>query len=186
MGRRRAREVRVELREPVGASAAGLRAALAAGGLVVDGAGAADVIVWGADAHRLGEAGGTVPILALADRRDPAAAAALRAAGARGVVHRDEHPTTVAAAARAVAEGYAVFPVRRRSGVGEIGPLAPRELGWMRALARGRPVATLARAEGYSEREMYRKLRAVYAKLGAPSRTEALLALARARLLDAG
>jgi len=67
-------------------------------------------------------------------------------------------------------------------GVGRV-TLSARDIAWLRALADGVTVGSLARASGYSQREMYRLLAAVYARLGADSRTEALLRADRAGLL---
>ena len=61
--------------------------------------------------------------------------------------------------------------------------LSDRELRWLRALADNGTVLSLARSSGYSEREMYRRLSAVYHQLGARTRTEALLAAERVGLL---
>jgi DNA-binding NarL/FixJ family response regulator len=62
--------------------------------------------------------------------------------------------------------------------------LAPREVDWLRALADGATVAGLARAVGYSPREMYRLLAGAYARLGTTSRTDALLRADRIGLLS--
>lgn len=68
------------------------------------------------------------------------------------------------------------------NGHGEI-PVSPREVMWLRALADGVTVGSLARSSGYSQREMYRLLAALYARLGADNRTDALLRADRAGLL---
>ncbi|GAA2725368.1 hypothetical protein CAE01nite_19420 [Cellulomonas aerilata] len=78
---------------------------------------------------------------------------------------------------------------RALSGDGSTAPspavtVAPREAGWLRALADGATVAGLARTAGYSPREMYRLLSALYAQLGAAGRTEALLRADRLGLLS--
>ena len=57
------------------------------------------------------------------------------------------------------------------------------EVGWLRDLADGAKVAALARAAGYSQREMYRVLADLYERLGARTRTEALLSADRFGLL---
>jgi DNA-binding NarL/FixJ family response regulator len=58
------------------------------------------------------------------------------------------------------------------------------EQAWLRRLAAGGTVAGLARGCGYSEREMYRRLSDMYSRLGARTRTEALLLAERFGLLD--
>lgn len=55
-----------------------------------------------------------------------------------------------------------------------------REIGWLQDLAAGVSVGRIAERAGYSERMMFRLLRTLYAKLGVPNRTEALM-LARER-----
>jgi DNA-binding NarL/FixJ family response regulator len=49
------------------------------------------------------------------------------------------------------------------------------QLNWLRSLAAGTTVAELAREVGYSERAMYRLLRALYGRMGVRHRTEALM-----------
>jgi DNA-binding CsgD family transcriptional regulator len=56
----------------------------------------------------------------------------------------------------------------------------PREVEWLKALASGGTVAALAQANEFSEREMYRLIGALYSKLGASNRSEAV-ALAKQR-----
>lgn len=62
--------------------------------------------------------------------------------------------------------------------------LTATEQTWLRQLAAGATVSGLARGCGYSEREMYRRLSAVYQRLGARTRTEALVLAERVGLLD--
>ncbi len=49
------------------------------------------------------------------------------------------------------------------------------EQEWLRHLARGDSVATVAARAGYSERMMFRLLRDLYTKIGAANRTEAMI-----------
>jgi DNA-binding NarL/FixJ family response regulator len=58
------------------------------------------------------------------------------------------------------------------------------ESQWLRMLANGATVPELAAATSYSEREMYRLLSRLYAKMGARTRTEAIVRAAQAGLLD--
>ena len=60
---------------------------------------------------------------------------------------------------------------------GEMGSTSPseEERNWLRQLAQGSSVADLAEHAGYSERMMFRLLRALYVKLQAPNRTVALI-----------
>jgi DNA-binding CsgD family transcriptional regulator len=50
-------------------------------------------------------------------------------------------------------------------------------------MANGQTVGELARAVGYSEREMFRLLRSLYERMGVRNRTEALLKAAQSGLL---
>lgn len=115
-------------------------------------------------------------------------AQALRA-GVTGVITVGDAPEDVVAVLRSAARGNTVLP--RDVGKTLCRPatlpppsLTPVEQGWLRRLAAGGTVAGLARACGYSEREMYRRLSSVYLRLGAHTRTEALLTAERFGLLD--
>jgi DNA-binding NarL/FixJ family response regulator len=59
------------------------------------------------------------------------------------------------------------------------------EVDWLRGLARGDTVAELAEAAAFSEREMYRQLGALYERLGAANRTQAIVRAAQLGLIDA-
>ena len=62
--------------------------------------------------------------------------------------------------------------------------LSGDELNWLRSMARGTTVAVLAEDAGYSERAMFRNLKALYRRLGVGNRTEALLWASQNGLLD--
>jgi DNA-binding NarL/FixJ family response regulator len=53
--------------------------------------------------------------------------------------------------------------------------VSEREVDWIRALASGHTVTSIAAQAGYSEREMYRLLHRAYLRLGAHNRSEALV-----------
>ena len=96
----------------------------------------------------------------------------------------------VLTAIRAAQNGFTLVPIdiaRVLAGRGEASAeppeLSERELGWLRALADNVTVLSLARASGYSEREMYRLLSALYERLGTTTRTSALLRADRLGLL---
>ena len=57
--------------------------------------------------------------------------------------------------------------------------LEENELGWLQSLAARTTVAKLGHQAGFSEREMYRRLRDVYRKMGVTNRTDALLKASR-------
>jgi DNA-binding NarL/FixJ family response regulator len=117
-----------------------------------------------------------------------ACAEALRV-GATGVVALDAELNQVIGVVRAAAGGQTLLPRQIakalcRQQAGPVPQLLPRERDWLRHLADSGTVASLARTVGYSEREMYRLLGGVYARLGASNRTEALLLAERWGLLE--
>jgi DNA-binding NarL/FixJ family response regulator len=96
----------------------------------------------------------------------------------------------VLTAIRAAANGYTLMPIdiaRHLTAHGDatvpLPQLSDRELRWLRALADNGTVLSLARSSGYSEREMYRLLSALYERLGTSTRTSALLRADRLGLL---
>lgn len=117
-----------------------------------------------------------------------ACSAALRA-GATGVVAVDAELAHVVEVVRAASLGTTLLPadVARALCRPQSGPrpeLSAREREWLCRLADSTTVSSLARGSGYSEREMYRLLAGLYARLGASGRTEALLLAERWGLLD--
>jgi DNA-binding NarL/FixJ family response regulator len=62
--------------------------------------------------------------------------------------------------------------------------LSAQETQWIRALASGATVAELADQVGYSERELYRLLKRLYAHLGVKRRSEALARAGTLGLVD--
>ncbi len=120
---------------------------------------------------------------------DDTVAGYLRAvsAGAAGVMPRNVTGTDLRAVFEAVIAGRTLLPTdvvralagRSTSGAATNGP-SQREIEWLQALATGLSVGRLAEQAGYSERMMFRLLRDLYGRLGAHSRTEALM-LARER-----
>jgi DNA-binding NarL/FixJ family response regulator len=109
------------------------------------------------------------------------------AAGAVGVLPREAPPGTVRDAVRAVLAGRSLLPIEviRRLLAGQEyedppRPLSDEEITWLRQLADGSTVASLADRVGYSERMMYRLLSKLYTRIGAANRTRAIM-LARDR-----
>jgi DNA-binding NarL/FixJ family response regulator len=105
-------------------------------------------------------------------------------AGAVSVIPRCAEPTLVQRAFEAAVDGRSFLPVavlRAITGAdalnGELRSASPsqEEINWLRQLARGSSVADLAKHAGYSERMMFRLLRALYVKLQAPNRTVAII-----------
>lgn len=191
------------LRVAVEATDALVRAALPAllreAGAVVeadpDARAAADVAVWtdgASDSPRDVSGDGTVPALALVSG-DGSAEAAWRT-GARGLLRRDADPGDLLAALAAVARGLVVVDAAlARTLVGDrLGeprrgepaePLTPRETETLALLAEGLPNKLVADRLGVSERTARYHVAQILAKLGAQSRTEAVVAGARLGLV---
>jgi DNA-binding NarL/FixJ family response regulator len=91
---------------------------------------------------------------------------------AGALVHRSVLPVEVARFLADACGSAAEHPV-----------LSGEELGWIAALSTGTTVSRLASTAGYSEREMYRRLRVLYGRLGAHSRLEAISNAVRSGLL---
>lgn len=101
-------------------------------------------------------------------------------AGVTGILTVDDASDDVVAVLQAAACGRTVLPREVVQALCRPESAAPPSLttteqNWLRRLAAGGTVSGLARSCGYSEREMYRRLSALYLRLGARTRTEALL-----------
>lgn len=107
------------------------------------------------------------------------------AAGASGAISRDAGATEVLLALNAALANSTVLPTAMaRTLVAEGAEREPSclelsELTWLQSMANNMTVERLGRLAGYSEREMYRRLRNVYFKMGVTNRTEALLKASR-------
>jgi DNA-binding NarL/FixJ family response regulator len=198
MGARRLRVAVVGPRTPVRVGAAGT---LRAAGMVVrespdpvtrhDG-GAADVVVIAPpDPIRTLEGSSAIAAAraVMLGSVTPAAAAAAVRAGVVGVLDADVRPAVLVSAVRGAAAGLVVLPrVLARSVVAAHWPadvprVAPEELEWMRRFARGATVADVAASARLSQRELHRRLSALYSSLGVRSRVEAAVFLAERGLL---
>ena len=115
--------------------------------------------------------------------------ARLIASGASAVVPYAGDPRLCVLALRATEFGLAVMPqdvargARMVPPVTTVGDMTAEERVWLAALAAGVSVARIARESHYSTRAMFRHLTAVYRKLGAGGRAEAIAAAARLGLL---
>jgi two-component system, NarL family, nitrate/nitrite response regulator NarL len=120
---------------------------------------------------------------------DPNLASLALGAGARGVVFRDTPPTRLAEAIRAVAQGLVVLdeglvsaalrPAVSADGAGLPEPLTAREREVLALLAEGLSNRLIAQRLGISEHTAKFHVNAILGKLGAESRTEALVLAAR-------
>lgn len=132
----------------------------------------------------LREAGQAVVVL-LADVTD---AVAVWTAGVRGLLLRDVAAETLARALPAVAQGLvvldpalarAVFPLRQPQPASPAEALTPRELEVLQLLAEGLPNKTIADRLHISEHTVKFHVNALLGKLGAQSRTEAVVRATR-------
>ena|SRR5690349_16850562 len=106
-------------------------------------------------------------------------------AGAASVLPRDATPPVLREVFDAAVRGSSLVPTAvlraiaqnttLNGGIPEPAGPSSAEREWLRQLARGESVASLAARVGYSERMMFRLLRDLYTKLGAGNRTEALI-----------
>jgi two-component system nitrate/nitrite response regulator NarL len=130
---------------------------------------------------------GGVPVVALLS--DTSQAADVWTAGARGLLRRDTTPAALLAAIAAAAQGLAVIdpalapalPLARPGSPSET--LTPRELEVLRLLAEGLPNKAIARQLDISEHTVKFHLNAILGKLGAQSRTEAVVQAIRLGLV---
>ncbi len=130
------------------------------------------------------------PVVLVADDLSPATYADGLRAGATGVTSLSAELDDTVDVIGSAAAGQTLLPTAVaqalcRPSDAQPPQISDRERSWLRALAAGRTtVAGLARSAGYSEREMYRLLSGLYARLGASTRTQALLVAERGGLLD--
>lgn len=116
----------------------------------------------------------------------------VREAGARGVLLRSARPSVLAAALRATVEGLvaidpallaALAPAREPPAPNPPEALTPRETEVLRLLAEGLANKQIAQHLGVSEHTVKFHINAIMGKLGAGSRTEAVVRATRAGLI---
>lgn len=122
-------------------------------------------------------------VVALPSADDASLGARAMRAGARSVVAREATVSALQRTVSATLAGQAVMPadvadllVAGRGGRPPSGPAPSAEqIDWLRRLSDGWTVARLAVEAGYSERAMYRLLRALYQQIGVGTRLEAVM-----------
>ncbi len=130
----------------------------------------------------LREARSAVTLIAVIESGDLALSVRALSLGAVGVMAREADFDTVRDVLVAATSGRSVLPVevvRALTATDDVRrpdriPLET-EISWIRQLARGLTVARLAEGAGYSERMMFRLLRALYQRWGVANRTEAII-----------
>lgn len=124
---------------------------------------------------------------------DPAAARTVQTSGAHGLLLRTNEGAPLAAALRAVACGLMVFdppitpllsaPPTRADETYPVEALTPREQEVLQGLAQGLSNKLIARQLAISEHTVKFHVNAILGKLGAQSRTDAVVRATRAGLL---
>lgn len=131
-----------------------------------------------------------LPVVALVP--DDTHAAGVWTAGVRGLLLRDAGTEALVAALLAVAQGLvvldpglaaAVLPSRDEPSESLVEELTPRELEVLQLLAEGLPNKTIAVRLGISEHTVKFHVNAVLGKLGAQSRTDAVVRATRLGLI---
>ncbi len=146
------------------------------------------------DTHLLLDLTSEVPTLTVVALLDPESAERSQmciGAGARGCVSNEWTGQDVVLALDAGLRGLTILPAGlARSLASSEGDrarartLTSSQQSWLRELASGTTVHDLAFQVGFSEREMYRRLRVTYRAMGVRTRTEALILASASGLLE--
>ncbi|HEX6700014.1 MAG TPA: hypothetical protein VF101_04720 [Gaiellaceae bacterium] len=194
---------RVAIVERLPAYRRGLAATFAEAGFAVEELGflddrveAADAVVFTIDSETswaelaaLTETPGVVVVALLEDPSLSNYRRALRL-GLSGTVPREAPTELIVSAVCAALEGTTLLPcliarqlADRQGGEGPL-PISDNEAGWLRAMADGVTIASMAQAARYSERQMHRLIANLYKRIGAANRQQALVFAARYGILD--
>lgn len=131
-----------------------------------------------------------VPVVVLLN--DPDLAQTIWQGGIRAIVSRSAPPAKLAAACNAVVQGLAVLDEQFIAAaltpqfdedIGPVEPLTPRESEVLQLIAQGLPNKSIARNLQISEHTVKFHVNAILSKLGAQSRTEAVVLASRAGLV---
>lgn len=119
-----------------------------------------------------------LPLLAIVFDSAPATYRHALLSGATGVLPSDAGTTALLLGVEAVLRGYAVLPTTIAgsliAGGGHETAFSTAEIAWLRQLADGATIASLARRAGIAERSFYRLLEDLYQRLGVVNRSQAL------------
>lgn len=107
------------------------------------------------------------------------------AAGAATAVAEDATPEEIVPTIQAALEGKTLLPTAVAQGVlFSSRDLDPQEVAWLRLAADGQTIRQIAAKAGFEERQMRRRLKRAYSKLGARTMRQALLRADKEGLLD--
>lgn len=125
-------------------------------------------------------------VVALVGDASPASLEAAIRAGVIAPVARAAPPEQVVRVVTAALKHETLMPGELVHALLNRGPVAEptlslpaEQIDWLRQLSHGTTVYELAQTAGYSQREMFRRLRSLYRKMGAGNRTDALLRATR-------
>jgi DNA-binding NarL/FixJ family response regulator len=128
------------------------------------------------------------PVIALVAREEQALAA--WSVGARGVLSREASSERLIAAVRAARsglvvheEGLSATPLRREGAEPSLEPLTPREMEVLSRMIQGMSNRRIADALGISEHTAKFHVNSILGKLGASTRTEAVVLAVRRGLV---
>ncbi|GLW90406.1 DNA-binding response regulator [Actinokineospora globicatena] len=188
--------VRVAVVDPLALFRHGVRQALSTG-YAVDFP--SDVVAWSRGPHTalvlltvlsdhdwevldsLGGASASCPVIAVLDGAQVASGVRALRLGARSVLSRGVDAAGLRQAVDSTVSGQAVMPAEVATALASGAapdkhtPLSADQLSWLRQLAEGATVAQLASRTGYSERAMFRLLRALYRRMGVRTRLQAIM-----------
>lgn len=133
-----------------------------------------------------------LPVVAVVDELDITVASRALATGAHTAILESASAEQIEGAVRAAMRDETLLPQPLALSIAHHVPssddvsqwINDAEIGWLRHMAGGLTVSDLAAEVGYSERAMFRQLKALYHRLGVNNRTEALLWAKQRRLLD--
>lgn len=132
-----------------------------------------------------------VPLIAISPEGGVGAIADKIRMGAITAIGEDDPEERIAAAVEAALTGMSVLSADVVAAMAAFVPspanpgawVDEQEAGWLRQLADGVTVPSIAAASGYSEREMFRVLQRLYRRLDVKGRTEAILWASKQGLL---
>ncbi|OLB77575.1 MAG: hypothetical protein AUI14_15620, partial [Actinobacteria bacterium 13_2_20CM_2_71_6] len=146
------------------------------------------------DLAQLAALGGNRPglvLVAVLMSSEPADYVRVLQSGVPAAVDWRAAPADIVQALCAALAGHTVLPTPVARSLAHTAPvrataarrLSSDDVRWLRLLAKGGSVARLANSEGYSQREIFRRLAKVYKRMGARNRPEAIALAGRWGLL---